>query len=430
MKEKPILIFISYHFPPSERPSVRRNYGFYRELKDWFSEKYVITITQGQSENFILNELQIPDNNLIHIPNKDPALLFKKNEEQIIQDSKRKGITKVLIKIRQTYPFAHLIGKGNWVYVNRLKKKIDQILKSHPKNPIVIYSSFSPFGDHIASSDIKKKYPQRVKWIADFRDLFSDDYYKLYYLPKLRKKVLQKVVNRADLVTTISNEFQKIIQEDIDAPVITTYNGLNEHKINRSPEKKFRITYAGSLISDKRNPGPIFEAIRNLVSKKEIQVCDIIITYAGQDGNKFLSIAQDYGIENLVENKGFLAQSEVNELLAKSHYALLLTSSTEEYKGVLTSKFFVYLENHVPIINIINGNRDEEFEQIFSELNCGIINYTKDLNKSYLQSFLKDEINKFTADRNYIPVLKSDITKSSLFSWKTGAKKILNHLDV
>ncbi len=430
MKEKPILIFISYHFPPSERPSVRRNYGFYKELKDAFSEKYVLTTSQGQSEDYIINELKIPTDNLIQIPNNDPALLFKKNEEQIIQDSKRKGITKALIKFRQTYPFAYLIGKGNWVYVRSLKKQIDTILKNHPKAPIVIYSSFSPFGDHIASSDIKKKYPDRVKWIADFRDLFSDDYYKLYYLPKFRKRILRKVVNRADLVTTISNEFQKIIQDDITVPVITTYNGLNNHEIKRSPEEKFRITYAGSLILGKRDASPIFQAIKDLLSDKEVQESDIIITYAGQDGNRFLSLAQDYGLENLVEDKGFLSQSEVIDLLGKSHYALLLTSSSQDYKGVLTSKFFVYLENQIPIINIINGNRDEEFEQIFSELNCGIINYTKDLNKSYLQAFLKDEINKFAADRNYIPVLKSDITNSHLFSWKTGAKKILNHLDV
>ncbi|MEY3421804.1 MAG: hypothetical protein RIR48_2104, partial [Bacteroidota bacterium] len=153
--------------------------------------------------------------------------------------------------------------------------------------------------------------------------------------------------------------------------VLTLTKGVNIRPVQTLYDT-FTISYVGGLYLDFRDPRPVFNAIqtwRTLAPKP------IRFRYVGKDGRQMRAIAIECGIEDIFEDDGFVKREQASLVQDRSHMNLLLTSSSQEHKGVLTGKLFDYIESRRPVLCMINGVYDEELEAFFRKYNLGKIFY-------------------------------------------------------
>ena len=61
----------------------------------------------------------------------------------------------------------------------------------------------------------------------------------------------------------------------------------------------------------------------------------------------------------------------------------------------MTAKLYEYLSSRNPILLVINGDRDEEFEKIFDELSLSKIIYSQDLFVEQAEIFIQKKYKKW-----------------------------------
>ena len=107
-----------------------------------------------------------------------------------------------LIKLQRSFPFNIFLAEGSFFYILISYRKAVNIIRQQDVN--VVFSSFMPYADHIIAWMLKRKFPQLI-WIADYRDLHVEPIYKNVLWPDFQKKVEKLILNKADVVTTVSD---------------------------------------------------------------------------------------------------------------------------------------------------------------------------------------------------------------------------------
>jgi glycosyltransferase involved in cell wall biosynthesis len=114
--------------------------------------------------------------------------------------------------------------------------------------------------------------------------------------------------------------------------------------------RKFRVTYAGNLYM-KRNPAPLFRALRALIDSGEIgrdeASVELIGSCESSEGRGMGDIISEVGIEGCVEMRGRLSHSETLRRLLQSDLLLLLS---EKQLIEIPGKTFEYLKTRRPIL--------------------------------------------------------------------------------
>ena len=110
-----------------------------------------------------------------------------------------------------------------------------------------------------------------------------------------------------------------------------------------------------------------------------------------------------------------------------AHLNILLTSALPNYGGVLTGKFFEYLAACNPILVLINGAQDIEFEQIVTYLDAGIVAYN-DRSEKELRTFILNLFNEFQATGKVEPTIRRD--RLAELSWKATIGKLATFLNL
>jgi glycosyltransferase involved in cell wall biosynthesis len=114
--------------------------------------------------------------------------------------------------------------------------------------------------------------------------------------------------------------------------------------------RKFRITYAGNLYT-KRNPAPLFRALRALIDHGEMSPDEVGVELIGScessEGRGTTDLISESGIERCVEITGRLSHSETLRRLLRSDLLLLLA---EELAVQIPGKTFEYLKTGRPIL--------------------------------------------------------------------------------
>lgn len=391
------ILFISYYFPPLKAIGSLRTYYFAKFLskKSW---KISVLTTNAyrvlETDTFFK---PLKDVEKIDIPVFDLQMLKtvvnKKNINTGINTNPVEGkkfiFKKILFKLRNSFPLNILYEGGGLYIIIGIYKGSKIVKKTNTKN---IYSTFSPFSNHIIAYFIKLL-NKDCYWVADFRDLpFGDNGANLFfnsfqiYLNKI-------IIKKADKVTTISEGLKNIlIKYNQNIEVITngyddTEMSIKENIDKNENNKYFDIVYTGMLYSGQRDATVLFRAIKELILEDE-KYSKIRLIYAGKDSSLWSIWAKKYTLEDNILIKGVVSREEAIKLQKNATINLLLTWSSKTQKGILTGKLFEYLSVSKPIICIISGIQDEEIESMFKKINCGLVAYGDSCN------FLKEELKK------------------------------------
>jgi hypothetical protein len=277
---------------------------------------------------------------------------------------------RALLGVKQIYQsFLHVPdGQVGWI-----SSAIRQGTQSADEwKPDVVIGSALPASSLYAARGIARKL--RVPWIAEFRDLWTDNHY--YSLPRWRR-ALDRLLEHDLLastsgIVTISGGLAEALRARSSKPVEVILNGIDDAVIRSrsnatNTEMPLLIVHTGQLIPGKRDPMPVLQALTLLGESAK----DVDLRFFGrrlevvtEELRRFPSQATVSVNEPVSRDRALAIQNAADVLL------LLLWNHPSE-SGVVTSKLFEYLASGHPILLV--GPSDGEAARIVRESRTGFI---------------------------------------------------------
>jgi hypothetical protein len=318
-------------------------------------------------------------------------------------------------------PFSLLFGEGSFIYIIRTFFKA----LPYAERGTVVFTSFRPYSDHIIGYMIKLFKPHTF-WICDFRDPHLPPNSRGLFM-RFHAWINRRMCRRADVVTTVSKGVARNLK-GYNKEIRVLRNGIvgdmQPASVSGDRSGKFNLIHTGGLYNGTRNPSPVFKALSSLIADKKVNPELVRIVYAGPDKAIWDSFVKDAGLEAINESHGMLSMEASRKLQNTASVNLLLTWADRNYKGVLTGKMYEYFKARRPIITVINGDRDEEIEEIMAETGAGPVVYDE---AHVLENYIRQQYERFLSGE-----APSSIDENSLkqFQWDHFFPEFLSDLNL
>ena len=416
------VLIITYYWPPAGGSGVQRWLKFVKYLQEFGIEPVVYTVENAnylKQDTSLLNE--VPRGiEILKQPIWEPtALLFWKKSKQ-----QTKGISNVskggfLSFIRGNF----FIPDPKVFWVKPSVSYLQKYLDNHTID--VIISTGPPHSMHLIAEKLHQK--NTVKWLADFRDPWSDLYYnkdfnQLAFAKNKNKRLEERILRNSDCILTVSNSLKEELEKTAKKVEVIT-NGFDDEfsaSNNVILDTKFSISYIG-LLPKQSNPKLLFKVLKGLCKESEIFKKDLKLNFIGD-------ISEEVKVEILAnkldENTDFVGYVSHQEAIAyqnKSQVLLLLIPNVKNNKGILTGKLFEYLKAKRPILAI--GPEKGDLAAILQETNSGVIvNFDAEekLKLEIVALYQKYKEDKLTVNFNNIEKYhRKELTKKIAFILKS-----------
>lgn len=384
MEQKKILI-ITYYWPPAGGPGVQRWLKFAKYLPD-FGWKPVIYTPENPSYPLLDESLlkDVPENleivkTKIWEPYQLAEKLNKSNKKfkagQFDVGKNQSWKSKLSIWIRGNF----FIPDARVFWVKPSVKFLEQYLKEQKID--VVVTSGPPHSLHLIGLDLKKKLPH-IKWIADFRDPWTEiSYYKHLKLTKSSDKKHRQlesdVFKNADITLATSyTDAENFRQHGANAICIT--NGFDENDAGKiippeneksqTHQQNFTLSYIG-VLEQLRNPENLWKALDELVTTHSDFAEKFILKFAGRVDDKILSSLENSGLKGHIRNLGYLSHDKAIEEMSKSNLLLITNFPNQSSKGIIPGKIFEYLASGKLIVSF--GPDEADVSKILDETKAG-----------------------------------------------------------
>lgn len=382
----PKVLIITYYWPPAGGPGVQRILGFVRYLPMFGWEPVVVTVLKGDYSNEDPSLLQqVPEKVKVYkIPAREPFNLYrrltgKKRDEKIpthiLAAEKNQSFRERLsrfIRLNFFIPDARI----GWIpYLTKTGTQIVQ-----KEIPDILISSSPPHSLQLATKKIARK--TDIKWIADFRDPWTDFFHyqekgRLCFARYLDRYFEKSILKSVDAAVTVSPSLSALFKKKVPtlkATVITNGFDLEEYNgliIKKHPH--FTLFYAGSMRKS-QCPMTFFDALQALIKKGKTP---FNIRIAGSIHPHIKQAIEERDLTESFTFLGYLEHRKVLQEMINAHLLLLLIPNTEQNEGILTGKLFEYMASGTPILGF--GPEQGDAAAILKETKTGImIDYDKD----------------------------------------------------
>ncbi len=376
MKKK--VLIITYYWPPAGGPGVQRWVKFVKYLPDFNIEPIIYT---PENPTFpILDpsmEQEVPkDLTIIKQPIWEPYNLAhrfsKKNQAHnagFYDDaSEQDWKSKLSLFIRGNFFIPD--ARKFWI------KPSLRFLKKYVQQEAIdtFITTGPPHSMHLIGLELKRQIPN-LKWIADFRDPWTNVYYysslKLTSWADLKhKKLEQKVLNAADHIISVTPEYQSFYQKKTTKPVHCLTNGfdIDENPFFHALDTRFSIAYIGTLFKE-RNPKILWKVLHKLASQNKTFAYDLSIKLIGKMDDSILNELHSYHLKENLDIKGYLPHKEAIIEQQRSQVLLLVTANQASKKGNIPGKLFEYICSKRPVIAF--GPEGSQIEKILNQTQTG-----------------------------------------------------------
>lgn len=417
------VLIISYHFPPSTAVGGLRIQGLAKYLSEFDWEPIILTTTLPGNSDAQFRVIQTPYHDVIGSWKKrfglEPEKGIKKQFGMPTHKNKKSLIDYILHPLSEiiAYPDAQ---KG---WYNHAVETGSEILKNETIDAII--SSSSPPTCHLIAKELKLRF--KIPWVADFRDLWTQNHYYPYSPIRrfIERRLEIKTLSKADALVTVSNNLAETLGTlHKGKQMYTITNGFDPQEINTSHidlTTKFTITYTGILYQGKRDPSKLFKALQDLISEGKLNPNDIEIRFYGQKEDWMEKEIEDYGLQDIVREYGFISRNISLEKQKESQLLLLLLWDHPEEIGVYTGKIFEYLAAQRLIL--ATGGPEGVVKELLDDTNVGVYATSIDEVKEALEGFYSEY--KLKGNVEY----RGDRTKVDRYSQKEMARKFAGVLD-
>ena len=366
------VLIITYYWPPAGGSGVQRWLKFVKYLQGFNIQPIVYTISNPRYptiDDSLLNE--IPENiEVLKHPIWEPTdLLFWKRELQQEGGISNASKNSFLSFIRGNF----FIPDPKLFWIKPSVKYLQSYLN---KNDVdVIISTGPPHSMHLIAEKLHQK--NDVKWLADFRDPWSDIYYnkdfkELSFVKNRNKKLEKSVLKKADCVLTVSNALKKEFSKYANRVEVVT-NGFDDDFLEPSKvllDKKFTISYIG-LLPKQSNPENLFRVLQVLCSQHKDFEKDLQLNFIGDISDVVKTAVCNNKLKENTRFIDYVDHTKAIEYQQKAQVLLLLIPNVKKCKGILTGKLFEYLSAKRPILAI--GPEDGDLADVIEDTNAGVI---------------------------------------------------------
>lgn len=349
------VLLITYYWPPAAGPGVHRWLRMSRYMHEFGYDLTVYTPenphyqqVDPESVHAVYSGLKIIKQPIFEITRLAEKLSGKKTGTALLNEKKTGKLSSILMKIRGNF----FIPDPKVLWVN---SSVDFLLDYIQKNKIeTVISTGPPHSLHLIGQQLKLKLG--IKWVADFRDPWTNiDFYKelrLGHRADAKHRKLEKaVLEQADLVTVVG-ETMKFEMEALGAKncaVITNGFEFGAAPSNPVYPAHFTIAHYGSMPAA-RNPQALWDALKELKNEGTAWLSQIQIRLVGTVDYAVKQAIDQAGIAELVHFSGGLSHAQSIESQNREAVLLLVANNTPNAKGILTGKFFEYLNTGRPIL--------------------------------------------------------------------------------
>ncbi|SEF47801.1 hypothetical protein SAMN05421847_0094 [Halpernia humi] len=376
MNQSKKILIISYYWPPAGGPGVQRWLKFTKYLPE-FGWKPTLFIPENPSYPIIDKSLEnevSPDLEIIKTKIWEPYQLA----EKFGKDNKKFKAGQFDVKENQTWKSKlSIFVRGNFFIPDArvfwVKPSINYLKKYLAENHFdAIVTTGPPHSMHLIGLGLKKEFPN-LKWIADFRDPWTEiSYYKHLKLTnsadKKHKNLEQKVFQNADITLATSfADAENFRRKGANAICIT--NGFDKMEVEVEVEtEKFTLSYIG-VLEQLRNPENLWQVLKDLIAENREFSNDFELKFVGKIDDLILNKLENSTLKNSIKNVGYLSHEESNLEMQQSDLLLITNFPEEKSKGIIPGKLFEYLQTGNTILSF--GPKNADVEKILNETNSG-----------------------------------------------------------
>lgn len=239
-----------------------------------------------------------------------------------------------------------------------------------------IITTGPPHSLHLIGLRLKEINPD-VKWIADFRDPWSEwgllDSLKVGSAARRSHQRLEtKVLAKADEIVTITPFYVRRFEALSKRPVTLLTNGFDEDDFKevvhvRTP--KFVLRHVG-IVNEKCNPRPFLEAVMQLMGENSDFAKNLEIEFIGELHPEFQSYIDSHAsLKAITLRRGNIPHKELLKIYGSSSALLLILTGYKDAEGYMPGKLFEYLATGIPVIG--TGPEDGDAAKLLNETRAG-----------------------------------------------------------
>jgi glycosyltransferase involved in cell wall biosynthesis len=390
------VLLITYHFPPRASVASLRLRGLAKYLPEQGWEPIILTpaipARSMSTFNFKVKLVETPYHDVIASwrkrfglsPDRSVTILHQLGTSG--SNNSHNAMNWLINRLKEcvAYPDEH----KEW-YSFAIKSAEELLQK---ENVDALISSSGPATSHLIAKHLKTKFD--IPWIADFRDLWTQNHYHSYnFIRKIIERRLElKTIAMADALVTVSkplaNELNHLHR---GKPVHYIHSGFDPEELvefKAQLTKKLTITYCGSFYGEKRDPSLLLKVINELITEGSIDPNEIQIRFYGPDKDCLEKKICLYELQNVFKYYGQVSREIVLNKQRESQILLLLNWNTTHpgEAGTCPGKVFEYLASQRPILAI--GGPPGAITKILNETGAGVhVSKQEDLKKVLLQYY-------------------------------------------
>lgn len=418
------ILIITYYWPPKGGVGVQRwlKLTKYLCLNDY--KPIIYTPSNGVSPlqddtllKSISSDLTILKKAIFE-PQKLLSFFFKdKPKSDVLIKKNNSFFARILIWLRANF----LIPDSRSFWIKPSVRFLKNYLKKQPVD--VVISTGPPHSMHMIALALKKSHPN-IKWIADFRDPWTDIEYfdQLPLLSFVKKKHYQfekRVVANADLILSVSPSWVRAFNDMGAKKTAVLTNGydvddyLQDNLTQKIQSNQFVIGHFG-LYNQLRDHSFFWNTLHNITSHDKEFLNHLNFLFSGEVHDDFFSNIKKYKWEEKLIHYPYLNHSDAIRHMMKCDLLLVTQGDTKSVKGRLPAKFFEYLGAKKPILAI--GKKNSDLEKIISSISYA---WFVDFNNAEL---LYDTILKIYKMRKVQDSFNDDV---SFFSRENQVKQLI-----
>ena len=414
------VLIITYYWPPSGGSGVQRWLKFSKYLPEYGYEPIVLT---PENPSFI---------------NKDPGLMDEVPKDievlklpiwepyQVLARLSRKEIHQKNVNVGRKQSFFQKISlwiRGNmfipdprmfWV------RPVVKFLKGFlPGSGIdCIITTGPPHSMHLIGLKLKEK--TGIKWIADFRDPWSewdvmDSFFMTPWARKKHQKLELKTLQKADHVISVGWEMDKDLKRlgARRSSVITNGFDLDDfqNQSGHTPIKSgiIKIRHIGT-VDELRNPRPLLKALSDLIAEGKIKKGEVEAEFIG-NVNPVLKSDVENNIEwsEFVIFTDYMSHKEIIRMYGETDILLLVLAHSHSARLNVTGKIFEYVASGIPVLGI--GDPEGDAARVLTQAGAGKV--IAHGNEEELKLLIIDYIEN-RGKRNPIKLDESPFTRKNL----------------